>query len=113
MVRLKRMCSCGCPVDPWPSKCRPNPLEGWGFVAFGDVFVVEFAFGFDAAGEVFDAGGFAPRHHQGALVDIDDRVVFGQADLAAGQAQCRKQLRAAGFGGVGVRSVRSRCGAVG
>jgi hypothetical protein len=38
-----------------------------GFVAFGDVFVVEFAFRFDTPGEVFGSGASAFGHHQTAV----------------------------------------------
>jgi transposase len=42
--------------------------ERWWSVAFGDVLVVEFAFGFDSAGKVFGSGASAPGHHQPAAV---------------------------------------------
>ena len=41
--------------------------EWWEFVAFGDVVVVEFAFGFDAFGEVFGSGASAFGHHEAAV----------------------------------------------
>src|SRR6202022_4470581 len=41
-----------------------------GSVAFGDLGVVEFAFGFDAFGTVLGAGVVAARHHQ-AMVGFD------------------------------------------
>src|SRR5258707_9891121 len=57
--------------------CAIFRSEGW-LVTFGDVLVVEFAFGVDASGEVFGAGATAPGHHHSAAVAIAGRLVCGQ-----------------------------------
>jgi hypothetical protein len=44
-----------------------KPSERRRFVAFGDVVVIEFAFGFDAAGEVLGPGVAAFGHHRAAI----------------------------------------------
>ena len=79
-------------------------LEGWGFVAFGDVGVVEFAFGFDAFSAVLGSSVLAARHHQPAVgFHGDDRR---HVDGRGGLAQRRKQQPTARMCGVGLRTGR-------
>ena len=53
-----------------------NALERRWFVSFGDVFVVEFAFGLDTAGEGFGPRASAFGHHQPAIAAR--RLICGQ-----------------------------------
>ena len=59
--------------------------KGRWFVAFGDVRVVESAFGCDAALEILGAGAPALGHHHPAITAGNDRDV-GQVQWAGGQA---------------------------
>src|ERR1700761_5683969 len=89
------------------SACRTtrssqNPSERWWSVAFGDVLVVEFAFGFDSASKVFGSGASTPGHHHPATVARrHGRFVSGRPQGRGGSTQSWEQLRATGFGGVG------------
>ena len=62
-----------CPAWAVDVSCDPrsrgarDPLEGWWFVAFGDVGVVEFAFGVDGLGGGVGAGVSAFGHHHAAV----------------------------------------------
>ena len=78
-------------------------LERWGFVAFGDVVVVESAFGLDAFGEVFGSGASTFGHHRAAVSGWPQcGFLSGRPQSGAGLTQGWKQQGAAGFGGVGV-----------
>jgi hypothetical protein len=66
---------------------RRKRLEGWGFVAVGDVGVVEAAFGGDGVGGVVGAGVAAAGHHRPALAGgFNDGWVVGP-QLTGGCAQ--------------------------
>ncbi len=65
-----------------------SKLEGWWFVAFGDVFVVESAFGFDGALAVVLAGASAFGHHRPAPgAGFDDGFLSGWPQFAGRCAQ--------------------------
>src|SRR5215204_424620 len=90
-------------------------LEGRGFVAFGDIVVVEFAFGLNAPGEVFGSGASAFGHHESALTSwLNCGFVSGSPQGGGRLTQCREQRSTAGFCCVGVSGWRGHDkGAVG
>ena len=77
-------------------------LKGWWFVAFGDVGVVEFAFGGFGFGGVVGAGVAAFGHHGAAVAGGFDDGWFAGHRVAVGSHSCREQVQAAGVGDVGV-----------
>ena len=81
-------------------------LERRWFVAFGDVVVVEAAFGLDASLTVVFAGVLAARHHQGTA-RVDAWRVRRCADGRGGLAQRWKQQPATGMGRVDLPTGRS------
>src|SRR5262245_27796607 len=96
------------------SRGPSRPLKEWWFVAFGDVVVVEFAYGLDASGEVLRAGASTFGHHHAAIAAVLDSGWLTGPQGGCGLAQGGKQLRAAGSGGVCVSGRRGQDqGAVG
>jgi hypothetical protein len=85
------------------AKALESQRKRRGHLVFGDVVVVESAFGGDGFGSVFGAGSLAARHHRPALVVccVDGRR-FAVPQFAGGCAQRREVGGAAGSGEVGV-----------